>query len=189
MHKRKPKSFPVTPLVPSVEMSPAEVIFFDYEVCWCIEELDKLISKNPTVKQKREYEGAIKILRDPKVPVIKKRQTMRQCLGDYKKRIEDNSTKGKEVEVKFRTQEKNVVAELARTRSAVGSSISVAAEHSGAEGANIPRNSFRFNFPQTASTPSKTEESEAVDNSTSVMRTFVSIPLSDNSFRFNFSGS
>lgn len=97
MHKRKigPKKFPPAPISSPTELTPEEAQQLDLEICWCIEELENLMSKKTNDKQKKETETCLNILRNPEAPLIKKRQVMRQQFGDYKKKISDHEEKRK----------------------------------------------------------------------------------------------
>ncbi|XP_078519073.1 UPF0488 protein C8orf33 homolog isoform X2 [Lissotriton helveticus] len=64
------------------------------EVDWCIEQLELgLKRQKSTQKQAEEVLRAVKILRSEKAALVKKRQIMRSMLGDYRKKMEEESGK------------------------------------------------------------------------------------------------
>lgn len=64
------------------------------EVDWCIEQLELgLKRQKSTQKQAEEVLRAVKILRSEKAALVKKRQIMRSMLGDYRKKMEEESRK------------------------------------------------------------------------------------------------
>lgn len=61
---------------------------------WCIEQLEHgLRSQKATPKQKEEASRALKTLRSSKAPLVKKRQVMRAMAGDYRKKMEEETSK------------------------------------------------------------------------------------------------
>lgn len=61
---------------------------------WCIEQLENgLRSHKGTPKQKEEASRALKTLRSSKAPLVKKRQVMRAMAGDYRKKMEEETSK------------------------------------------------------------------------------------------------
>lgn len=95
MHKRRmgPAKMPPPPSTPNVDLSPEDAQKLDYEICWCIEELENLMAKKSNDKQKKEQELCLRILKSPETPLIKKRQVMRQHFGDYRQKISESKTK------------------------------------------------------------------------------------------------
>ncbi|NXT55028.1 CH033 protein, partial [Pluvianellus socialis] len=60
------------------------------EVDWCVEQLELgLKTQKATPKQVEEALRAIKVLRNDKAPLAKKRQLMRSMFGDYRKKMEE----------------------------------------------------------------------------------------------------
>lgn len=85
--KIQPKTFG-PPQIVSPKLTPEEEQQFDYDICCCIEELEMILSRSPTEKQRRLAEVSLKILKNPAETFIKKKQVMRQQFGDYKKKFE-----------------------------------------------------------------------------------------------------
>ena len=86
--KIRPKTFgPAQLELP--KLTPEEEQQLDYDVCCCIEELENLLIKNPTERQKKLAEVSLKILKNPSESFIKKKQVMRQQFGDYRKKFEN----------------------------------------------------------------------------------------------------
>lgn len=88
-----PSKLPPPPSAPNVDLSPEDAQKLDYEICWCIEELENLMAKKSSDKQKKEQEMCLKILKNPEASLIKKRQVMRQQFGDYRQKISESKTK------------------------------------------------------------------------------------------------
>ncbi|XP_028670102.1 UPF0488 protein C8orf33 homolog [Erpetoichthys calabaricus] len=64
------------------------------ELDWCIEQLELgLKTQKSTAKQVEEATRALKTLHSNKAPLVKKRQVMRNMLGDYRKKMEDERQK------------------------------------------------------------------------------------------------
>lgn len=145
------------------ELSQEEIRALDYEVCWCIDELEKISLKNQ--KQSDEANSAIKTLKSPNVPVIRKRQIMRKFFGDYKKKVSTSLDKKKgksHVDAKF-------------TKNSFNESPWVRKETKSEESKQ-----FFFNFPKPEVLETENEEEIVNDHPC------IKIPLSDNSFKFNF---
>ncbi|XP_064598760.1 uncharacterized protein LOC135465450 [Liolophura sinensis] len=67
---------------------------FERELCWCIEQLELgLSTKAPDSRQAREAVKVLRVLRNPKTLLVKKRQVMRVTFGDYRKKIEAEEKK------------------------------------------------------------------------------------------------
>lgn len=149
------------------ELTPEEIRLLDFEVCWCVEELEKISLKGP--KQSDEANAAIKTLKSPNVPVIRKRQIMRKFFGDYKRKVGNSldKTKTKHVDAKFTESSSS---ELPWVKKELGLR-------------EEPAKPFFFNFPQPEKSEPENKE-DAVDEPT-----YIKIPLSDNSFKFNFNAS
>lgn len=64
------------------------------ELDWCIEQLELgLRTRKTTPKQTEEAVRALKTLRSPKAPLVKKRQVMRAVGGDYRSKMEQERDK------------------------------------------------------------------------------------------------
>ncbi|XP_039630519.1 UPF0488 protein C8orf33 homolog [Polypterus senegalus] len=64
------------------------------ELDWCIEQLELgLKTQKSTAKQVEEATRALKTLHSNKAPLVKKRQVMRNMLGDYRKKMDDERQK------------------------------------------------------------------------------------------------
>ncbi|XP_030626152.1 UPF0488 protein C8orf33 homolog isoform X2 [Chanos chanos] len=76
----------------SVELTPEQQL--GREIDWCIEQLELgLRTHKSTPKQKEEAVCALRSLRNPKAPLVKKRQLMRALSGDYRKKMEEEKEK------------------------------------------------------------------------------------------------
>jgi len=71
-----------------------DIVKFSEELTWCIQQLERgLERQNPDSKQVAETIKIIKILKSSKAPLVKKRQAMRNALGDYRKKMKDEEKK------------------------------------------------------------------------------------------------
>ncbi|XP_062381564.1 UPF0488 protein C8orf33 homolog [Sardina pilchardus] len=76
----------------SSELTPEQQL--NRELDWCIEQLELgLRTRKTTPKQTEESVRALKTLRSPKAPLIKKRQVMRAVAGDYRSKMEQEKDK------------------------------------------------------------------------------------------------
>ncbi|CAD5116162.1 DgyrCDS5083 [Dimorphilus gyrociliatus] len=64
---------------------------FEKELYWCIEQLELGLTtkKDPDASQIEEAAKLIRSLKNPKAPLVKKRQIMRKTFGDYRKKMMD----------------------------------------------------------------------------------------------------
>ncbi|XP_074655823.1 uncharacterized protein LOC141909314 [Tubulanus polymorphus] len=142
---------------------------YDRELYWCIQELE-LSQKNMKqgLKHAEETMKLLKVLRNPKSSLVKKRQIMRSAFGDYRKKMKDQ-------EKQFQKDFKKMTLEKAGEKKTKGSTfykrsnrttqLGTGATRSVAEiDANLKFNgssgqNFAFNFEISPST---------VDGSTSV---------------------
>lgn len=77
---------------------------FELELCWCIQHLETCLASGKMAdKQAHDLAKNINVLRSNNAPLIKKRQVMRNTLGDYReKMIQDEQKYGKNsASVKF----------------------------------------------------------------------------------------
>lgn len=73
---------------------PGEAQKFHDELRWCISQLELgLQRQDPDSRQAVETMKILKILRSPKAPLVKKRQAMRNALGDYRKKMKESEKK------------------------------------------------------------------------------------------------
>lgn len=76
----------------SSELTPEQQL--NRELDWCIEQLELgLRTRKTTPKQTEEAVRALKTLRSPKAPLVKKRQVMRAVAGDYRSKMEQERDK------------------------------------------------------------------------------------------------
>ncbi|XP_076155133.1 UPF0488 protein C8orf33 homolog [Alosa pseudoharengus] len=76
----------------SSELTPEQQL--NRELDWCIEQLELgLRTQKTTPKQTEESVRALKTLRSPKAPLVKKRQVMRAVAGDYRSKMEQERDK------------------------------------------------------------------------------------------------
>ncbi|XP_012694698.2 UPF0488 protein C8orf33 homolog isoform X1 [Clupea harengus] len=74
------------------ELTPEQQL--NRELDWCIEQLELgLRTRKTTPKQTEEAVRALKTLRNPKAPLVKKRQLMRAVAGDYRSKMEQERDK------------------------------------------------------------------------------------------------
>ncbi|GFS08589.1 UPF0488 protein C8orf33 homolog [Elysia marginata] len=67
---------------------------FHDELRWCISQLELGFQRqDPNSRQALEAVKILKILRSPKAPLVKKRQAMRNALGDYRKKMKESEKK------------------------------------------------------------------------------------------------
>jgi len=72
----------------------ADNIKFAEELAWCINQLELgLENQNPESRQAADTIKIIKVLKSTKAPMVKKRQAMRNALGDYRKKMKDAEKK------------------------------------------------------------------------------------------------
>ncbi|XP_059145738.1 UPF0488 protein CG14286-like [Physella acuta] len=77
-----------------MENSSEEAKKFVEELQWCITELEiGLQRQSPDSKQVAETIKILKILNSTKAPMVKKRQAMRNALGDYRKKMKEAEAK------------------------------------------------------------------------------------------------
>lgn len=138
------------PIAPVPKITPEEEREIDYEICWCIEKLEGMLSKNISDKEKKQCQRSLKILSNPETPLISKRQVMRQQFGDYKKVIAKDKNSGLKYDIKFKKTETSLKSTFIRKHQV----------HDGTKGSN--------------------------EVSLECEKKISGIPLSDNSFRFNF---
>ncbi|XP_067128640.1 UPF0488 protein CG14286 [Centruroides vittatus] len=63
---------------------------FETELLWCIEQLQiSLSSDKLNSRQTEDSKKMLKILRNSKAPLVKKRQVMRQAFGDYRSKMKN----------------------------------------------------------------------------------------------------
>ncbi|KAK6965920.1 UPF0488 protein [Biomphalaria glabrata] len=75
-------------------LSASEAQKFSEELSWCITQLELgLMRQSPDSKQVAETVKVLKILKSSKAPMVKKRQAMRNALGDYRKKMKDAENK------------------------------------------------------------------------------------------------
>ncbi|XP_035828573.1 uncharacterized protein LOC101845277 isoform X2 [Aplysia californica] len=75
-------------------LSQSESLKFAEELAWCIDQLELgLQRQNPDSRQAAETVKILKILRSTKAPMVKKRQAMRNALGDYRKKMREAEKK------------------------------------------------------------------------------------------------
>ncbi|KAL2078267.1 hypothetical protein ACEWY4_025952 [Coilia grayii] len=88
----KPAGPPPEPQQESPELTPEQQL--NRELDWCIEQLELgLKTRKTTPKQTEEAVRALKTLRNPKAPLVKKRQVMRAVGGDYRCKMEQERDK------------------------------------------------------------------------------------------------
>jgi len=74
--------------------SQSEAEKFTAELVWCINQLELgLERQNPDSRQAAETVKILKILKSTKAPMVKKRQAMRNALGDYRKKMREAEKK------------------------------------------------------------------------------------------------
>ncbi|CAH1775189.1 unnamed protein product [Owenia fusiformis] len=67
---------------------------FELEVLWCINQLELGVQNSKGgPKQVQSSLKLIKVLRNPKTPMVKKRQVMNKTFGDYRKKMADEQKK------------------------------------------------------------------------------------------------
>lgn len=88
---------PAGPSPPEVQQESPELTAeqqLNRELDWCIEQLELgLRTRKTTPKQTEEAVRALKTLRSPKAPLVKKRQVMRAVGGDYRSKMEQERDK------------------------------------------------------------------------------------------------
>jgi len=67
---------------------------FELELCWCIQQMEtNLISGKLQEKQMQELGKQLNSLKGKTAPLIKKRQIMRNMLGDYREKMAEDERK------------------------------------------------------------------------------------------------
>ncbi|XP_013410528.1 UPF0488 protein C8orf33 homolog [Lingula anatina] len=76
------------PDTPDNGLSPEESL--ERELVWCIQQLEAgLASQKSDSKQVQDSLKILKTLKNPKAPLVKKRQMMRMTFGDYRKKMQE----------------------------------------------------------------------------------------------------
>ncbi|ELU13883.1 hypothetical protein CAPTEDRAFT_224318 [Capitella teleta] len=162
--------------------SPAEK--FERELNWCIEQLEHglLGANDPATRQVQEAGRVLKILRSTKAPLPRKRQVMSNTFGDYRKKMQQETTQqnAKLKQIKFRPVSKRKIKNSTFYKSSVNKT-------------SAATSGFKFNFPNadmeadpSASSIPVTTDPAKDCSAPEPCKQFIMKP-SDNSFRFNFS--
>ncbi|XP_020289499.1 UPF0488 protein CG14286 [Pseudomyrmex gracilis] len=71
---------------------------FELELCWCIQQLEACLGTGKLQnKQAQDLNKQIQMLKSNTAPLIKKRQIMRNTLGDYRKKMAEDEQKFKKL--------------------------------------------------------------------------------------------
>ncbi|XP_062556411.1 UPF0488 protein CG14286 [Armigeres subalbatus] len=156
---------------------------FELELYWCIQQLENSLNAAHVRENNKKTEDTLKLintLKSANQPLIKKRQIMRSTFGDYRaKMAEEEKTMTLNPEsVRFDVPKKKAKYHFVKKAAIL----------------NEDNKEFRFNFSNIQLDDAE-EQSEAAQPSTaaterrqeSQMKPLKILPLSDNSFRFNFS--
>ncbi|XP_029156571.1 UPF0488 protein CG14286 [Nylanderia fulva] len=103
-HKRSSnskKSVPQTSVPPkAVDVNSASGLTpevedkFELELCWCIQQLETCLTSGKLHgKQEQDFKKHLHLLKSNTVPLIKKRQAMRNTLGDYREKMAEDERK------------------------------------------------------------------------------------------------
>lgn len=75
-------------------LDPEAVNRFELELCWCIQQLEVSLAHSKLQKKElQDINRHIHSLKSNNVPLIKKRQIMRNTLGDYRERMVEDERK------------------------------------------------------------------------------------------------
>ncbi|XP_011640920.1 UPF0488 protein CG14286 [Pogonomyrmex barbatus] len=75
-------------------LNPEEEDRFELELCWCIQQLEtSLATRKLQEKQAQDLSKQLHSLKSNTAPLIKKRQIMRNTLGDYREKMAEDERK------------------------------------------------------------------------------------------------
>ncbi|KAI0207082.1 hypothetical protein LSAT2_008258 [Lamellibrachia satsuma] len=80
--------------------------FFEVELAWCIQQLELSLQKDVSARQSAEAIRVLKVLKNPKAALVKKRHAMRTTFGDYRKKMQEE-------EKTFASSAKNIILRCA----------------------------------------------------------------------------
>ncbi|XP_014680962.1 PREDICTED: UPF0488 protein C8orf33 homolog [Priapulus caudatus] len=173
-------------------------IKFERELIWCIEQLELGLSRQkPDSKQAREGKRILKMLSDPKAPLVKKRQAMRSTFCDYRKKMADEEKKlvassAKNVSVRVAADTKQQRFTFYKKARSTGDADLCDPNASEAPLFETTRDTmFKFHFntetvPNTVDLPNESEDTRKDGEQKQLNGNKPMFESSDNSFRFNF---
>ncbi|KAK2180980.1 hypothetical protein NP493_417g02047 [Ridgeia piscesae] len=72
------------------EVQPEQLqVYFEVELAWCIQQLELALHTDVSARQGAEAVKVLKVLKNPKAALVKKRHAMRTTFGDYRKKMQE----------------------------------------------------------------------------------------------------